>query len=327
MIDANVAARLGRLIRESVTPLAPVSEPRPAESSLQPGQRFTAQILSRRPDGTYEARVGQRTLSLSLPRPAQEGEILDLLVERLDGTAVHARALPPDGQHQTGQANLSGTARLIGRLLEQPLGGPAQGMTPLSTTTGHQDMPASLAAGLQHAVTRSGLFYESHQAKWVEGRIGVEQLRREPQNRADSAPPRQEFGMTEHTVSLVQQQLETLSTRQFVWQGEAWPGQALHWTLMPPIEEEAPNTPDEGDGTPSADGAWSTRLRLDLPCMGAVEAILALTTKGVSIRLLVDSPTAGVSLASARQDLADRLAAMAVPLQGFLVSEAEAPHE
>ena len=42
---------------------------------------------------------------------------------------------------------------------------------------------------LKQAITTSGMFYESHQAEWVEGRYSKEQLLQEPQGKLASQTP------------------------------------------------------------------------------------------------------------------------------------------
>ncbi|WP_269531990.1 flagellar hook-length control protein FliK [Chitinimonas sp. BJYL2] len=68
----------------------------------------------------------------------------------------------------------------------------------------------------------------------------------------------------------VQQQLQLLDQRQIVWQGEAWPGQPLKWEV-----EEDDRRRDQTD-TAAPNRVWRTRLELELPHLGQVEAIITL---------------------------------------------------
>lgn len=70
-------------------------------------------------------------------------------------------------------------------------------------------------------------------------------------------------------VPLVQQQLNALATQTFAWQGQIWPGQQMHWE----IEENGNNGRQTGD---SPEGNWRTRLKLQLPQLGAIEATVLL---------------------------------------------------
>ena len=123
---------------------------------------------------------------------------------------------------------------------------------------------AALAKGLHTALTRSGLFYESHQAQWVAGERALVELLQEPQAPLKpSAEP-----VHPQAVALVRQQLDVLDTRQLVWQGQVWPDQFLEWR----IEEDQRERASAADAPP----AWKTSLRLHLPRLGAVHAALAI---------------------------------------------------
>jgi flagellar hook-length control protein FliK len=69
------------------------------------------------------------------------------------------------------------------------------------------------------------------------------------------------------TLPVIKQQLEILNNGQFVWQGEAWRGQNLEWT----ISKEPPQK-----HLRKARG-WNTELRFDLPKLGAIGATFKLT--------------------------------------------------
>lgn len=90
------------------------------------------------------------------------------------------------------------------------------------------------------------------------------------------------------TVSLVQQQLQTLDSRQLVWQGQVWPGQEMEWR----VEER--NARDGRSGEEEAIN-WQTSLRLQLPSLGNIHATLAFVPQGLRINLkAADEGTAGI---------------------------------
>jgi hypothetical protein len=206
---------------------------------------------------------------------------------------------------------------------------------------------AQLAPALQEAIARSGLFYESHQAQWVEGRLPREALLREPQGRHSRAPPHgagaraglpavasaeiagkpapaemASAGVNPAVLPpdlqpLVQQQLDTAATQQILWRGEVWPGQVLDWEI-----EEEPRARQEGEAEEPAQ--WRTRLRLALPRLGDVAATLQLTPLGVSIALEVPQ-AAAAAMRDRRGELAGALSAAGVPLLGFAVGSHGTP--
>jgi hypothetical protein len=175
---------------------------------------------------------------------------------------------------------------------------------------------ADLAPVLKQAVTQSGMFYEAHQARWVAGELPTESLRQEPQGKmlpygtnatveaekgaksvflppADAPltatrptqaanEPAASIGnrIPNELTPLVQQQLDGLSTQNFAWQGQIWPGQQMWWEIGRDQQRNA--APGDEQIRP-----WQTRLKLTLPMLGQIEATLELNAGGaVSITLL-----------------------------------------
>ena len=132
---------------------------------------------------------------------------------------------------------------------------------------------AALAEGLKGALTLSGLFYESHQAQWIAGERSLEELMLEPQ----AALKRTAEPVHPQATALVQQQLETLDTRQIVWTGQVWPDQSLEWRI-----EEEPRHDQAGVEAPST---WKTSLRLTLPQLGEMTATLSIVGNDVRLTL------------------------------------------
>lgn len=164
---------------------------------------------------------------------------------------------------------------------------------------------ADLAPVLKQAVTQSGMFYEAHQARWVAGELPTESLRQEPQGKiptqgpnatvdtekgqksvllptgdAPTAATKPGLMANEQTTSagnripseltpLVQQQLDGLSTQNFAWQGQIWPGQQMWWEIGQ--DQHRPNSSEDDPSRP-----WLTRLKLTLPLLGQIEATLEL---------------------------------------------------
>jgi flagellar hook-length control protein FliK len=81
------------------------------------------------------------------------------------------------------------------------------------------------------------------------------------------------------TQALVQQ-LESLATQNFSWQGQVWPGQEMRWE----IDEDAARRAQEGDETAAK---WSTRLHMTLPNLGEINAQIRL--QGNQINLVMSA--------------------------------------
>lgn len=184
LIPADVGLRMrldNELQPQQVAPVKglPADLPR-----LQAGQVFTAQIRDVLPQNTYLALVAGRQITLSLPENVKSGDVLELVVIEQTPNAVIARRTDPGNLAQTTpQTTLSQTAQMLRSVLVQ------EGETPAAVPLNRgqplllqppQDA-AELAPALSKAVAQSGLFYESHQAQWVAGKLSLANLRQEPQ--------------------------------------------------------------------------------------------------------------------------------------------------
>ncbi len=196
MIPSDLAARLRMLSEasffDSEPPLQGLTRVREIQarlSELLPGQRFEATLQRSLPDGTFQAVVAGRTYTLALNHPAKAGDTLELIVTKANGQTIFAQAANAQAAGGANAPALSSTGRLISFLLTgQPTPQPAAlaGGRPL------MDAPAigsgaQFAPILRQALTQSGLFYESHQAKWLSGKTDVNSLKLEPQGQQQSA--------------------------------------------------------------------------------------------------------------------------------------------
>jgi len=169
----------------------------------------------------------------------------------------------------------------------------------------------ALASALQRVLGQSGMFYESHLAQMAFGQRSPTEVAREPQARLDPSAPQMVRasaeggapasgsapasttspqtpgaaaqpaanplpGMAPDAAPLVRQQLEVLANQAFTWQGEAWSGAPLQWE----VQRRAPEDPAS-----ETLATWATRLVLQLPRLGAVEARLTLAGDRLVLRL------------------------------------------
>ena len=196
MIPGDLAARLRLLTEASFfdtdPPLQALKGVRPIPSDLpdyRPGDRLTAQIQKALPDGTFEGIVDGKTIKLALPQNARPGDTLDLIVARQTPRAVVAHAA--EGAANTAQSAaasggarpaLSPTGQLISFLLTgQPTPKPAALANGQPLANANQVNAQQLAPALKQAVSESGLFYESQQARWLAGKTDIGTLLRQPQ--------------------------------------------------------------------------------------------------------------------------------------------------
>ncbi|MGY6273545.1 flagellar hook-length control protein FliK [Achromobacter denitrificans] len=206
----------------------------------------------------------------------------------------------------------------------------------------------ALGQSLRQALQTSGLFYESHLTDMVYGRTNPAQLRNEPQAgmdrnaaqtpaparaRAESPASARSGGETSSTSSasspspapgtpvsgihqdltvLVRQQLDVLANQALTWQGEAWPGTPMEWEV-----EREPYGGDPDSAIPT----WATRLKLDLPRLGLVDARLNLAGDQLVLQLI--APHSASEIDDASGTLRSRLLAAGLTLSNLSVSVVE----
>lgn len=353
MIPADVASRLRLVLPDQPAPTQPAT---PAQkladvlSDLVPGQRVMAEIQALLPNGTYRAIVAQRDITLALPFSAKPGDSLELEVVETGGKVTLAVVAnrpsePGAAADESVPTTLSQTGKLIGNLLggidaegNRPAPAPLNGNQPLVSE--FPEDAAALVPVLKEAVSKSGMFYEAHQARWVKGNLPTEALLQEPQGKLSaSLPPQPDVtkgvpniagtpvtnepaALPSMTVNgeattaprqistpvipqdltpLVQQQLDALATQNFSWQGQVWPGQQMQWSI-----EDSPSR--EGTQGETAE-QWRTRLRLTLPRLGTIDATLQLRSgNDIELTLGADSESSRQQLDQEIQSLGSRLA-------------------
>lgn len=331
MIHNDVLNQLQLLIKTSAPPLIEVAQTPLEEAQWVPGQRLTAMVLASLPNGRFQVQVGDMALDMNLPRNTQPGDQVELTFvssqPRLtfaltrDLPAVAGNNLAVDAKPQV---TLSDSVRYLGALLQKISDQAETQATPLNKTAPLLSAAPSdikeFANSLRNTLSQSGLFYESHQAQWVAGERKLTDLLQEPQGKlstlnlgvgteiaqkntpvsiqSDGLLTQSASRIPVHAeaVSLVQQQLQTLDSRQLVWQGQVWQGQPMEWR----VEERGAR---EGGVGEVEMPHWQTSLRLQLPRLGDVQATLAFIPQGLRIEL----KTADISTAEAMRGAQDKL--------------------
>lgn len=124
------------------------------------------------------------------------------------------------------------------------------------------------------------------------------------------------------SIVLVRQQLDLLATSQFQWNGQAWPGAPMSWEI-------AQRSKDGSGGSASdpADGqVWHTRITLELPVLGKVEAQLSLNAKQLTARITTNAQSAS-TMASGSIDFRRRTAAAGLDLLSLQIRQSGAPED
>jgi len=329
IIQSDLLARL--LLVESVAPVTAISDPLQSGPEFAQGQKYQARVEARLPNGNFKVLIAGQPLQMNLPESARPDDRLELMLIAREPRLKFVLLGDTPSNTSASTSSISTTGRFLGILARDA--GKIPTVPPLTSPVPLLSGPPAdsrlLPGLLQQTLSQSGLFYESHQARWVAGKSTLEQLQQEPQGRlaAAAAPPlepepkatlpkpsldaepaaaaahaRQDSEAPVHAqnLTLVQQQLAVLETGQLNWRGEIWPGQWLEWDIAehPPAEHETGEV-----------SHWQTRLRLTLPKLGEVAATLALDSRGVRITLAATVTSTAVLLESSEQPLAAAMAA------------------
>ena len=194
MIPADVVGRLQASADTALRPVAPTQEITDKLSDLTAGQRVMAEIQALLPNGTYRALINQRNITLALPFSAKSGDSLELEVTESDGKLTLAVVAPKEGDGKAAREAVSATLSRTGQLISNLFSGSREAKNDAALPLNGNRPIASAPPGnaqdllplLKEAITRSGMFYESHQAEWVEGRFSKAALLQEPQGRLSS---------------------------------------------------------------------------------------------------------------------------------------------
>jgi len=174
---------------------------------------------------------------------------------------------------------------------------------------------------LHQTLRESGLFYESHLARWTRGTFELANLRNEPQAHLgngmhDMTKAVGLTGMPEEAARLAGRQLLMLEGAPFLWQGFAWPGQWLEWR----VQEQAGGDPGSGEEA----NTWATEVRLTLPRLGGVTARLSLAGARLTIGLGASDPASREAMSAALPNLEQALQAAGLKPAGLSVGQIDA---
>lgn len=303
-----------------------------------PGQQLKGEVIAVLGGGRFMVSVAGKSLEMSMPKGTQRGDLLNLffITDEPTPTFLMARFGRP------GDSRVSDTGRwlsgFLGATAEQA---PAQATLGLMRTllAGPPADATQVGQMLQQELRESGLFYESHLARWFGGDYPLEDILREPQGHlsqlrqplaAPSAAMASEelaratmktgsaevleavvksFGTTsahegiadQRTLPMVREQLDMLQSGQIVFRGELFPGQQMEWQVR---EREA-----RRNSTGEQERAWDTELRLDLPELGSISARLTVDGSRVSIDFRAGTAASAALLDNGRPMLVEQLQA------------------
>ncbi len=281
---------------------------------LDPGEILSARVDAKMPDGSYKLLLAGQEMRMSLPSFIAPGDTLELaFVTREPSPTFQLQGVLPQGAAEA--PSLSTAGRLVAAAMlqagEAPMPTTAAVSGPLLSTAPADG--ARLSGQLAHTLSTSGLFYESHQAQWVAGARDLPQIMQEPQARlvraAQSDTQTAVQAIAPQALPLVQMQLAALDTSVVMMQLEIWPKQWMQWTVEERPADDQANAQAEGASLPD----WNTRLRLVLPRLGELNAMLSFGVGGIMIRVEADKAASAELLQANGAALQEALTAAGLP--------------
>ncbi|MCS0595054.1 flagellar hook-length control protein FliK [Massilia agri] len=312
----------------------------PTRMLLPPGARVGADVpltlVAVQPRPTFQIGTGTPVFSEAgppLPEGADPAKAPLLMREGATAAGV-GRAAALLQAAAAGAASLAGgaesrhtTLSRTGQAIGGVLAAAAKAETPQTAALGRTPVvaaasldAASIAQGLQQAVGKSGLFYESHVAEWAQGARALADLNAEPQQQAAREGQRP-LPTDPATAQFINLQLATQEQAHLSWQGNLWPGQPMQLEVRREVDEEQEG---QGEGEEAAARAWHSRLRLTFPGLGDVDARLTLVGGALQLRVSASEDSAAL-LRHNQPSLAGALDAAGTPLAAFEVRSTGEP--
>ena len=118
-------------------------------------------------------------------------------------------------------------------------------------------------------------------------------------------------------TALVQQQLDGLANQNFAWQGQVWPGQKMWWEI-------GENSGDARNLAGEPIAQWQTRVKLSLPMLGGIDAVLHLRAGGeVGITVTTDSAGSELRLRESSENLRNQFESVGLKLSQLLLQHGQ----
>lgn len=267
--------------------------------NIRPGDKMTLAVIAREPqlkfllqnDASLNATKNSSGTSNASNTPAILNSSNSNTFNSLNNSRISTAY--SNNFNTASTSSISTTGRFLGSLTQDST--KATTTQPLTSSTPVLSNPPTnnveTPVLLQKALSQSGLFYESHQAQWVDGKKTLAQLQQEPQGKLSPATTNAatvtstaallnaETPVNIQSLPLVQHQLTTLDSGQIIWRGEIWPEQIMDWDITEHTHDENEQDPDESSPQ------WQTQLRLTLPNLGEITATLIFSSEDVRIKL------------------------------------------
>jgi hypothetical protein len=325
ILNDDMAKLLQALIKGNRLALLEAINQQAMPPGTMPGQHLKGEVMAILGGGRFILQVAGQAMEFSLPKGVARGDRVNLFFISNDPqpTFLLARF------GRAGDSRVSDTGRWLSSFLGatvQQL--PAQATLGILRTLLGEPPVDSTQVGkmLQQGLRESGLFYESHLARWFGGDFPLEDLLREPQGKLSllkqpavipqptasqtedlaratlktgslevmeamvkraGTTQSQEGTADQRILSVVHEQLTALQNGQVLYRGDLFPGQKMEWSVS---EREAHRNEEGGQ-----ERSWDTTLQINLPKLGAINARLKLDGNRVSVSIRTgESASVGV---------------------------------
>lgn len=322
-----------------------------APTGFTPGQQLKGEVLAALGGGRFMVQVADQQLEFTMPKGIRRGDMINLffIAEEPKSTFLMTRFGKP------GDSRVSDT----GRWLSGFLGTAAEPLAPQTTIgilrtllSSPPTDAAMVGRMLQQGLRESGMFYESHLARWFGGEFRLDDLLKEPQGKLSPRLPHtveqqpgpnanelagislktasaevmeavfkkagsnmsHEGFADQRTLPVVTEQLSTLQNGHHVFRGDLFPGQPMEWTVN---ERDARrNSSGERERT------WETSVGINLPRLGPVAVRLALDGTRISLDIQAGNSSAVSQLDAGRARLTEQLEAAGLIPANMSISHA-----
>jgi hypothetical protein len=286
-------------------------------AQLVKGQEYIARVLSKAGGTAYNVKVEGGdlkgvTLKMDLGAAAQSGQALLLRYIHENPTPTFL-LLSTHGKDSGSAIDISPAAQIIGQYLKKADSeGVSTRFEAISVVTHAPNNAQVLAYDLKHAVSNSGLFYESHLKDIVQGNQSLMAIKQEPQNQANSP-----------LAALMSQQLAILENQRMSWHGEVWSGQRMDWDVYLQQKETDSGQQSSFDNKAGEDRPIASEMTLHLSHLGKVSARLSIINGRLRVGILAEQTQTLDILKSQRQNLAKSIEKIGPQLEALTITHHE----
>lgn len=242
-----------------------------AAPALMRGQTISSGLTSTGTGPTAGPTAVAPTVNQSAAVPAQ---LAQALAQALQGSGIF---------YESHLNNLAYGKQSLGQLQQEPQAQAGRGAADAAPSNANKHAgTAPMPANVGTAVPSAGA---DHAAATLQGHRGEAFAGQSLQagaasGTANANAPVPVPGLDPQTHQIVRQQLEVLANQTFSWRGEAWPNAPMEW-------EVNRREPSRDDTDLSADTEhWATRISIDLPVLGTVQARLTLAGQQLVMHLV-----------------------------------------